>query len=225
VELSYAAALFVRKERKMAEEELISKRELLRAARISYGTLYRWKRMNLIPESWFIHKATRTGQETYFPKKRILTRVGRIQELKGEVSSEQLKEIFSSNVKSFRIPLDDFQSLELVSKLSFTAFTSVFPLKKELVFDDVFAVYVVDHLMRLSGIYLEDAKQVLRMLDRYLSTRKSKEFQLILLRKMGIPFTVLVKGGEEILLEDNTEIIACADLAEFEEALKDQLIA
>lgn len=209
----------------MAEEELISKRELLRAARISYGTLYRWKRMSLIPESWFIHKATHTGQETFFPKNRILTRVGRIQELKGELSAEQLKEIFSSNVKSFRIPLADFQSLQLVSKLSITAFTSVFPLKKELVFDDVFAVYVVDHLMRLSGIYLEDAKQVIRMLDRYLSTRKSKEFQLVLLRKMGIPFTVLVKGGEEILIEENTEIVACANLAEFEEALKDQLIA
>lgn len=209
----------------MADEELISKRDLLRAARISYGTLYRWKRMSLIPESWFIHKATRTGQETFFPKKRILTRVGRIQELKGELSTEQLKEIFSPNVISFKIPLSDFQSLQLVSKLSITAFTSVFPLKKELIFDDVFAVYVVDHLMRLSGIYLEDAKQVLRMLDRYLSTRKSKEFQLILLRKMGIPFTVLVKGGEEILLEDNTEIVACANLAEFEEALKDQLIA
>jgi len=42
---------------------------------------------------------------------------------------------------------------------------------------------------------------------------------------MGIPFTVLVKGEEEILLEENTEVIACANLAEFEEALKDQLIA
>ena len=63
------------------------------------------------------------------------------------------------------------------------------------------------------------------MLDRYLNTRKSKDFQLILLRKMGIPFTVLVKGEEEILLEENTEIIACANLAEFEEALKDQLIS
>ena len=63
------------------------------------------------------------------------------------------------------------------------------------------------------------------MLDRYLSTRKSKDFQLILMRKMGIPFTVLVKGEEEILLEDNTEIVAMANLAEFEEALKDQLIA
>ena len=209
----------------MVDEELISKRELLRAARISYGTLYRWKRMDLIPEAWFIHKATNTGQETFFPKQRILTRVGRIQELKGELSAEQLKEIFSPNVKSFQIPMNDFQSLHLVTKIAITAYTSVFPGKTELKFDDVFAIYVVDHLMRLSGIYLEDAKQVIRMLDRYLSTRKSKDFQLILMRKMGIPFTVLVKGEEEILLEENTEIIACANLAEFEEALKDQLIS
>jgi len=90
----------------MLDEELISKRELLRAARISYGTLYRWKRMDLIPEAWFIHKATHTGQETFFPKERILTRVGKIQELKGELSSEQLKEIFSPNVKSFQIPMN-----------------------------------------------------------------------------------------------------------------------
>jgi hypothetical protein len=155
----------------------------------------------------------------------MLTRVGRIQELKGELSSEQLKEIFSPNVKSFQIPMSDFVSLHLVTKLAITAYTSVFPGKNELKFDDVFAIYVVDHLMRLSGIYLEDAKQVIRMLDRYLSSRKSKDFQLILLRKMGIPFTVLVKGEEEILLEDNTEVIACANLSEFEEALKDQLIS
>lgn len=181
--------------------------------------------MNLIPESWFIHKSTHTGQETFFPKARMLNRVERIQELKKELTSEQMKEIFSPNVKSFQIPFEDFVSLHLVTKLAVTAYTSVFPNKKELKFDDVFSIYVVDHLMRLSGIYLEDAKQVIRMLDRYLSTRKSKDFQLILMRKMGIPFTVLVKGEEEILLEDNTEIVAMANLSEFEEALKDQLIA
>ena len=37
--------------------------------------------------------------------------------------------------------------------------------------------------------------------------------------------TVLVKGEEDILLEDNTEVIACANLEDFEEALKEQLIA
>lgn len=209
----------------MPDEELISKHDLLRAARISYGTLYRWKRMNLIPETWFIHKATKTGQATFFPRDRILNRVGKIQELKGELSAEQLKEIFSPNVKSFLIPMQDFVKLELVTKLAVTAYSSVFPKKTELEFDDVFSIYVVDHLMRLSGLYLEDAKQVLRMLSKYLSSQNSKNFQLVLLRKMGVPITMLISGEQDILLEENTEIIACANLSEFEEALKDQLIS
>lgn len=206
-------------------EELISKKQLLRVARISYGTLYRWKRMNLIPESWFIHKATKTGQETFLPRDRVLARIERIQDLKGELTVEQLQEIFSPNVKSFLIPVDDFVKLNLVSKISMTVFTSVFPEKKNMKFDDVFGVYVIDHLMRLSGIYLEDAKQILRMLSKYLANQPSKEYQLLLLRKLGVPMTLLVKEDEDILLEDNTEVVACANLSDFEEALKGQLIA
>ncbi|MBO4460419.1 MAG: DUF4004 family protein [Clostridiales bacterium] len=205
--------------------ELISKKQLLRVTHISYGTLYRWKRMGLIPESWFIHKATETGQATYFLKDKILPRIDRIKELKGELSVEQMQELFSANVESFKIPLKDFRDLEIVGKMSLTAFTSVFPEKDMLDFNDVFGMYVVDHLMKLSGIYLEDAKQVLRLLCRYLSVEASKDYQLLLLRKMGVPMTVLVSGEDQILLEDNTEIIACANLVEFEEALKDRLIA
>ena len=206
-------------------EELISKKQLLRVARISYGTLYRWKRMNLIPESWFIHKATKTGQETFLPRDRVLARIERIQDLKGELTVEQLQEIFSPNVKSFLIPVEDFIKLNLVSKISMTVFTSVFPDKKNMKFDDVFGVYVIDHLMRLSGIYLEDAKQILRMLSKYLASQPSKEYQLLLLRKLGVPMTLLVKEDEDILLEDNTEVVACANLSDFEEALKGQLVA
>ena len=206
-------------------EELISKKQLLRVARISYGTLYRWKRMNLIPESWFIHKATKTGQETFLPRDRVLARIERIQDLKCELTVEQLQEIFSPNVKSFLIPVEDFVKLNLVSKISMTVFTSCFPEKKNMKFDDVFGVYVIDHLMRLSGIYLEDAKQILRMLSKYLASQPSKEYQLLLLRKLGVPMTLLVKEDEDILLEDNTEVVACANLSDFEEALKGQLIA
>ena len=206
-------------------EELISKKQLLRAARISYGTLYRWKRMGLIPESWFIHKATKTGQETFLPRDRVLARIERIQDLKGELTVEQLQEIFSPNVKSFLIPVDDFVKLDLVSKIAMTVFTSCFPDKKKMKFDDVFGVYVIDHLLRQSGIYLEDAKQVLRMLSKYLANQPSKEYQLLLLRKLGVPMTLLVKEDEDILLEDNTEVVACANLSDFEEALKGQLIA
>jgi len=207
------------------EEELISKKELLKETHISYGTLYRWKRLGLIPESWFIHKATEIGQSTYLPREKVITRIERIKELKNELTIEQMQELFSANVKSFRIPLKDFRELDIVSKLSITAFTTVYPLKEYLDFNDVFSMYVVDHLMKLSGFYLEDAKQVLRLLCKYLSHETSKDYQLLLLRKMGVPMTVLVKGDEEILLEDNTEIVACANLVEFESALKNRLIA
>jgi len=205
--------------------ELISKKQLLRTTHISYGTLYRWKRMGLIPETWFIHKATETGQATYFPKEKILTRIERIQELKSELTVEQMQELFSANVNSFKIPLEDFTELNIVGKMSLKAFTAVFPDKKVLDFNDVFGMYVVDHLMKLSGIYLEDAKQVLRLLCKYLSVEASKDYQLLLLRKMGVPMTVLVSGEDQILLEESTEVIACANLTEFEEALKDRLIA
>jgi len=207
------------------DDKLISKKELLNLEQISYGTLYRWKRQGLIPESWFIHRATDIGQATFFPAEKIITRIERIKELKNELSVDQMQELFSANVESFKIPLEDFKSLELVGKMSLTAFTSVFPGKDLLDFNDVFGMYVVDHLMKLSGIYLEDAKQVLRLLCKYMSVETSKEYQLLFLRKMGVPMTVLVRGDDEILLEDNTEVIACANLGEFEEALKDQLIA
>lgn len=50
------------------ESTQISKKELLDITGISYGQLYRWKRKGLIPEDWFIRRATFTGQETFFPK-------------------------------------------------------------------------------------------------------------------------------------------------------------
>ena len=166
------------------DDKLISKKELLSLEQISYGTLYRWKRQGLIPESWFIHRATDIGQATFFPEEKIVARIERIKELKNELSVDQMQELFSANVESFKIPLKDFRDLELVGKMAVTAFTSVFPKKDVLDFNDVFGMYVVDHLMKLSGIYLEDDKQVLRLLCKYLSAEASKEYQLLLLRNL-----------------------------------------
>ena len=72
------------------EEELISKKELLEQYRISYGALYRWKRMGLIPESWFLRRSAPTGQETYFRRAQICPRIEQILREKERVSLEQL---------------------------------------------------------------------------------------------------------------------------------------
>lgn len=75
-------------------EELISKKELLERYGISYGALYRWKRKGLIPEEWFLKKATVTGQETFFPKELICERVELIQSQKDDYSLDELSKQF-----------------------------------------------------------------------------------------------------------------------------------
>ena len=86
-------------EQKMENENLISKKELLERYRISYGALYRWKRKGLIPDEWFLKKATATGQETFFPEKLVCERIERIQSMKEEVLLDELAKQFSGEEK------------------------------------------------------------------------------------------------------------------------------
>ena len=74
----------------LSEDRLISKKELLERYGMSYGALYRWKRKGLIPEDWFIRKATTTGQETFFPESLITERVELILSGKNELELDEL---------------------------------------------------------------------------------------------------------------------------------------
>ena len=73
-------------------DELISKKEVLETYGISYGALYRWKRMGLIPEEWFVKKSAVTGQETFFNKAAICERIETILSLKDTLSLEDIAE-------------------------------------------------------------------------------------------------------------------------------------
>lgn len=73
----------------MDRHDLISKKELLQQYGISYGALYRWKRMGLIPEDWFLRRSTPTGQETFFYRGQICPRVELIQSRR-DLSLEEL---------------------------------------------------------------------------------------------------------------------------------------
>lgn len=70
----------------------ISKKELLNETGISYGQLYRWKREGLIPEEWFVKRSAFTGQETFFPRDRMLARVRTILAQKDSQSLDQIRD-------------------------------------------------------------------------------------------------------------------------------------
>lgn len=79
----------------MMQEELISKKELLLKTGISYGQLYRWKRQQLIPDAWFMKQSSYTGQETFFPKRKVLERIRTILQMKDSHSLEDLAAFFA----------------------------------------------------------------------------------------------------------------------------------
>jgi len=82
----------------MNDERLISKKEVLEELGISYGQLYRWKRKGLIPETWFIRQSTFTGQETFFPRDKIIGRIQRIKEMKENLPLDDLAELITTQV-------------------------------------------------------------------------------------------------------------------------------
>jgi DNA-binding transcriptional MerR regulator len=91
----------------MDEENLIAKKEVLRQTGISYGQLYRWKRKGLIPEAWFVRKSTFTGQETFFPRDKILERVERIKEMKDSLPLDDLADAITQQVNAkVRVTMD-----------------------------------------------------------------------------------------------------------------------
>lgn len=102
--------------------DLISKKDLLAATGISYGQLYRWKREKLIPEEWFIKRPSYTGQETFFPRDQILSRVQTILSAKDKYSLEELSRLFSPESASHFCTMEELSdwpelSPELLSAL------------------------------------------------------------------------------------------------------------
>lgn len=85
-------------------DDLISKKEVLQTYGISYGALYRWKRMGLIPEDWFLRKSTSTGQETFFRRAQICPRVELILAREQGISLEELAQQLSHKEEAPRKP-------------------------------------------------------------------------------------------------------------------------
>ena len=90
-------------------DELISKKEVLETYGISYGALYRWKRMGLIPEEWFVKKSAVTGQETFFNRSAICERIETILSLKDTLSLEDIAEKLNQSEKASEPTLKIYQ--------------------------------------------------------------------------------------------------------------------
>ncbi len=172
---------------------MISKKDLLSQTGISYGQLYRWKREGLIPSDWFIKQSSFTGQETFFPKEKVLKRVEAILTLKDTHSLEDLAKLFSPGVSERFFTLDD---LSLVDELS----------------EKIVSV-VTDTLKRQTLTYIELI--LLVALSRFIGKHKISDNELNLMTVALIESFYGLKSTEYLLyllkLQDNYYLAVLQD--------------
>jgi len=195
------------------DEELISKKELLEQTGISYGQLYRWKRKNLIPEDWFIKKSAFTGQETFFPKERILKRIEKIKDLKEDSSLTELADVFSPVPGNMVISQEQINNSSIISKPTMDFVKSVFGISGDkLDFDKTLFAFAVDGPLSRSEINSDEAALALNTMEAAYKKLGGKPGILYVIRKFGVSTCVLAGRGSDMYFDPNVKIILRSDL-------------
>jgi DNA-binding transcriptional MerR regulator len=202
------------------EEELISKKELLELTGISYGQLYRWKRKNLVPEEWFIHKSAFTGQETFFPKQQMLTRIDKIINMKDDLSLDELADMFSSVPSDLSINKNELVERNIVSKVSADYAKQHIAHSDIYTFEQTMYLYMLDHCLQTGEMNLDEGKYLLQTFAEHYKKFEGKNCDLIFIRKMGYSAFLLVSSGSEIYFESGVKMILRVNVAKKIEELK-----
>jgi len=205
-------------------EELISKKDLLTEMDISYGQLYRWKRKKLIPEDWFMKKSTYTGQETFFPKSKILDRIDQIINMKDGSSLDDLADKFSSDMPEAMIRRrEELLHIQILSKEIINLYEEIFKGKEEYNFEDILYMYISEDLLKQGHLSIEDMSRILRMLSDNYESIKDKDPSLSVYRKFGVSVSLLHRNGE-IFYSDQAPIVENYSIRSAVEKLKLKII-
>lgn len=198
----------------------ISKKELLELTGISYGQLYRWKRKNLIPEEWFIRRATFTGQETFFPREQILERIDKIINMKDGLSLDELADMFSPNLSDTRLTPDEMLERNIVSSTSLELFIRQQGSAETYSFQQVLYAYVLERMLVTGEMSLDEGTGLVQVMASHYPKLEGKPCELIFIRKMGISTFVLVTSQADVYFESGVKVVTRLNLGKCIEELK-----
>jgi DNA-binding transcriptional MerR regulator len=206
------------------DEMLISKKDLLDLTGISYGQLYRWKRKGLIPEDWFIRKATYTGQETFFPRSQVLARVEKIKHMKEDISLDDLADVFSPAPDELSLTAEQAAKRGVASsevlKIYFADRGGEHPLD----FAEALQAHIFDTVLVSGEVSLDEARLMLDVLRTASIRQGEAPAELYLTRKLGVFCCFTVSPSGEVCLDRDMRLIRRIHLPSVTEALKLKLV-
>lgn len=202
------------------ENELISKKELLELAGISYGQLYRWKRKNLIPDEWFVRKSTFTGQETFFPKESILARIDKIKDMKEDRSLDDIAGMFSPVLSETALTAEEIVGRKIVSHYTLHSYFEQRDSAGILSFQVLLSLFVLERLLQLGDVGIEEAKSAVKTMEEGYGKFEGKACDLVIIRKAGISISLLIPATSPLYFELGLKVAARINLERCAEELK-----
>ncbi len=201
-------------------EELISKKELLEKTSISYGQLYRWKRKGLIPEEWFIRKSTYTGQETFFPRSQVLSRIDRIKNMKDDVSLDDLADVFAPKQGIGKQAPNTLVERGIVGADVMKLFLEARGDEGDLSFDEMVTAYIFGTVLTSGDVNLSEAKQMLQVYHTSAIKHDGAPAQMYLTRKLGTFSCIAVTPSAQICFDKDTKLVCVIDIGAATEEMK-----
>ncbi|MDD7645633.1 MAG: DUF4004 family protein [Ruminococcus bromii] len=200
-------------------EQLISKKELLELTGISYGQLYRWKRERLIPEEWFIKRASFTGQETFFPRNQILPRVQAILDNKDKYSLTELSKMLSPDTAPALIDSTALAQIEEIAPDLLPAILYCFQKESYELFD--LALFVaISQAEAALGIQGDERRDVVELC---VSTAKLRQLDSVLTVFLvgGAYHALMTKADSPLVFDSTIQTGACTvSISEAASAIK-----
>ncbi len=198
---------------------LISKKDLLAITGISYGQLYRWKRERLIPEEWFIKQSAYTGQETFFPREQILSRIKSILDLKDQYSLEELARILSPEKAEAKITTTQLQEMSEIDPELIKELPELYGREQFDFLDIVFTVGMIKAAdkMNLTGEQLRD------LLQRSITTaarQRSTNVTCTVFSAGNRLYTAFSPNTTPVYFDDEIEVKEQVSLSEIADKLK-----
>jgi len=204
------------------EEELISKKEILDMTGISYGQLYRWKRKELIPEEWFIKKSSYTGQETFFPREKIINRINKIIDLKDDMPLDDLAVMFTNKPKVDDVSEEYLIEKEIIREETLPIYKDIFGEKEEYNFKDVLLMDILQREFDLGKLTISEIEIILKLINKEYKNIEEKDGTIYIIRRLGIGICV-VAYREKIIVDDGSKIIGEINIKNIIENLKMRL--
>lgn len=206
------------------EEELISKKDLLNETGISYGQLYRWKRKNIIPEEWFIKKSVSTGQETFFPKYKILDRIEMIVNMKDEASLDDLAKMFSVEVEHSNIDLDRLLKKNVISDTVLAMYKELIGMKEIETIEQVVGIKILKDKLTAGELTLPECQELIKFINGHFGELTGESSKIYVLRSMGVPFIIGVKSDKDIVFNDSYKVVTWVNLYDEISTIKFELM-